>query len=133
MQPRLLSHHVPRHVPKWVAPIVADFEIFGRDVVFMRDVTRILRAETDVQRAEDAIRTLVKLGWLRRLPTRASHATIRIRDRPMSPLPSPGAGRGTALPGVLPRPLAGGQLVGSPYLRGPRRGFLDNLASAASK
>jgi predicted transcriptional regulator of viral defense system len=73
---------IQRHIPKSVAPIVADFEMFGRDVVSTRDVARAIDATAGSPRVENAVRTLVELGWLRPLPTRGAYEFMPARGGP---------------------------------------------------
>lgn len=82
MEPELLSAVTTRHVPRWVAPIVADFEMFGRDVVSMTDVASALEVPADSVRVENAVRTLVELGWLRPLPARGTYEFMPARGGP---------------------------------------------------
>lgn len=82
MEPELLSAVTTRHVPRWVAPIVADFEMFGRDVVSMTDVANALGVPADSVRVENAVRTLVELGWLRPLPARGIYEFMPARGGP---------------------------------------------------
>jgi predicted transcriptional regulator of viral defense system len=82
MEPDSLSAVTTRHVPRWVAPIVADFEMFGRDVVSMKDVASALDAPADSLRVENAVRALVELGWLRALPARGTYEFMPARGGP---------------------------------------------------
>lgn len=82
MGPELLSQTTTRHVPKWVAPIVADFEMFGRTVVSMKEVALALEVTPNSLRVENAVRTLVELGWLRPLPARGAYEFMSARGGP---------------------------------------------------
>ena len=78
----LLSEITSRHVPRWVAPVIADFEMFGRDVVSVNDVATALGAARDSRRLKNAIHLLVRLGWLRPLPTRGTYEFLAARGGP---------------------------------------------------
>lgn len=82
MKQELLSGTAIRHVPQSVAPAIADFEVSGRDVVSVNDVAAALRVTADSRRLKNAIHTLVRLGWLRPLPTRGSYEFLSARGGP---------------------------------------------------
>lgn len=84
MEPELPSAVATRHVPRWVAPVVADFEMFGRDVVSVKDVASALEVPAGAVRVENAVRTLVELGWLRPLPARGMYEFMPARGGPYS-------------------------------------------------
>src|SRR5450759_113995 len=71
-----------RHVPRWVAGAVADFEIFGHDVVSTDDVATALGVAADSRPLKNAIQTLVRLGWLRPLPARGRYEFLGARGGP---------------------------------------------------
>jgi len=62
--------------------VVADFEMFGRDVVSVSDVATALGAAPDSRRLKNAIHMLVQLGWLRPLPTRGVYEFLTARGGP---------------------------------------------------
>lgn len=80
----VLSQTTQRHVPRWVSPVIADFEMFGRDVVSVDDVGRALGEAQDSRRVKNTIHTLVRLGWLRPLPTRGTYEFLSARGGPYS-------------------------------------------------
>jgi len=82
MEQDLLPEMTTRHVPRWVARAIADFEMFGRDVVSVNDVAAALGVTADSRRLKNAIHTLVRLGWLRPLPTRGSYEFLAARGGP---------------------------------------------------
>ena len=82
MEKDMLSEMTSRHVPQSVARAIADFEMFGREVVFVHDVAAALGVTADSRRLKNAIHALVRLGWLRRLPTRGSYEFLPARGGP---------------------------------------------------
>ncbi len=78
----LLSETTSRHVPRWVARVIADFEMFGRNVVSVNDVAAALGVASDSRRLKNAIHLLVRLGWLRPLPTRGTYEFLAARGGP---------------------------------------------------
>jgi len=76
------SDRESRHVPRSVSRAVADFEIFGRDVVSTDDVATALGVAADSRRLKNAIQTLVRLGWLRPLPVRGRYEFLGARGGP---------------------------------------------------
>lgn len=82
MQQEPRSELASRHVPRWVSRAVADFEIFGRDVVSTDDVATALGVAADSRRLKNAIQTLVHLGWLRPLPARGRYEFLGARGGP---------------------------------------------------
>ncbi|MCC6619521.1 MAG: hypothetical protein IT341_10845 [Chloroflexi bacterium] len=82
MEQDLPSQHAARHVPRWVAPVIADFEMLGREVVSVDDVARALGAIRDSTRVKNAVASLVQLGWLRRLPSRGAYEFLPARGGP---------------------------------------------------
>ncbi len=82
MQQDSRSELESRHVPRWVSRAVADFEIFGRDVVSTDDVATALCVAVDSRRLKNAIQTLVHLGWLRPLPARGRYEFLGARGGP---------------------------------------------------
>ena len=73
---------VSRHVPRWVSRAVADFEIFGRDVVSTNDVAAALGVAIGSRRLRNTIHELVKLGWLRPLPARGTYEFLGAHGGP---------------------------------------------------
>ncbi len=71
-----------RHIPRSVSRVVADFEIFGREVVSTDDVALALGVAADLRRLKNAIQALVRLGWLRPLPTRGRYEFLGARGGP---------------------------------------------------
>ena len=63
----VLSQTLQRHVPRWVSPVIADFEMFVRDVVSVEDVGRALGEAPDSRRVKNTIHTLARLGALVKL------------------------------------------------------------------
>ena len=128
MEPDVLSAVTSRHVPRWVSPVVADFEMFGRDVVSMRDVASALKVPAGSARVEDAVRTLVELGWLRPLPARGTYEFMPARGGPY-----PGGDPLVAARAVLSkRPDFRLAIVGSgaAFLRGYSERAPDRYAAA---
>lgn len=82
MKQELLSESIGRHVPRSVAPAVADFEMFGRDVVSVEDVAAALGVASDSRRLKNAIHALVRLGWLRPLRARGRYEFLAARGGP---------------------------------------------------
>jgi len=82
MQQDSPSTPASRHVPRWVAGAVADFEIFGHDVVSTDDVATALGVAADSRRLKNAIQALVQLGWLRPLPARGRYEFLGARGGP---------------------------------------------------
>jgi len=82
MEKEQLSEPAIRYVPRWVSRVVADFEIFGRDVVSTDDVATALGVAADSRRLKNAIQALVKLGWLRPLPARGRYEFLGARGGP---------------------------------------------------
>ena len=78
----LRSDSASRHIPRWVSRAVADFEIFGRDVVSTEDVATALGVGADSRRLKNAIQALVRLGWLRPLPARGRYEFLGARGGP---------------------------------------------------
>ena len=62
--------------------MIADFEVFGRDVVSVADVATALGVATDSRRLKNAIHELVKLGWLSPLSTRGAYEFLPARGGP---------------------------------------------------
>ena len=76
------SEATPRHIPQWVASAVAEFEMFGKEVVSVRDIAGALAVTPDSRRLKNAVHDLVRLGWLRPLPTRGLYEYLPARGGP---------------------------------------------------
>jgi predicted transcriptional regulator of viral defense system len=79
MQQELRSELGSRHIPRSVSRAVADFEIFGRDVVSTDDVATALGVAADSRRLKNAIQALVNLGWLQPLAARGRYEFLGAR------------------------------------------------------
>ena len=62
--------------------MVADFEIFSRDVVSVEDVANALGVRADSRRVKNSIHVLAQLGWLRPLATRGAYEFLPARGGP---------------------------------------------------
>lgn len=82
MKQKPQSEVTSRHIPRSVSRAIADFEIFGRDVVSTEDVATALGVAADSRRLKNAIQVLVQLGWLRPLPTRGWYEFLGARGGP---------------------------------------------------
>jgi predicted transcriptional regulator of viral defense system len=82
MQQDVISDMSTRHVPRSVASAIADFEMFDRDIVSVNEVAAALGVTADSRRLKNAIHTLVRLGWLRPLPTRGAYEFLAARGGP---------------------------------------------------
>lgn len=82
MEKQLLSENTQREITRALSRVVAQFEIFGRDIVSVRDVAQELGIPATSPRVARAIRALVRRGWLRPLPVRGTYEFLPARRGP---------------------------------------------------
>lgn len=78
------SQTTQRHIPRWLAAVVADFEMSERSVVTLEDVAEALGRAASASTVRKAIHDLVELGWLRPLPSRGTYEFLVARGGPWS-------------------------------------------------
>lgn len=80
-EPSDIAH---RHAPRWIAPVLADFEMMGRSVVTTSDVAAALETSSSSRQTRNAIQEMLSLGWLRALPSRGTYEFLPARGGPWS-------------------------------------------------
>lgn len=61
---------------------MAEFEMFGKEVVSVQDIAAALAVTPDSRKLKNAVHDLVRLGWLRPLPTRGLYEYLPARGGP---------------------------------------------------
>jgi predicted transcriptional regulator of viral defense system len=84
MQQAEPSETAHRHAPRWIAPVLADFEMMGRSVVTVSDIAAALETSSSSRRTRNAIQELLSLGGLRALPSRGTYEFLPARGGPWS-------------------------------------------------